>query len=251
MKKILVFAICLLSATATFSQYESEETGYKQVGEDKSLELQFDPGAIFGSNGGNIFSNGLGVRMRFFQSESMAYRLNALLNFRNENEITQDADNTLGDEELRRKETDFDFFVMPGFEKHFASSKRLSPYIGAEAIIGFRTSIEKDQTQFGGDVIEVKTKNGNLDDGIVIGAGAVAGVDFYVAKKLYLGLELNYSLTYSIATKTKISSDAPGSTDVETKVGKSNVLNFAPGSMGVFRIGFLFGGGSSSSISLD
>ena len=143
-------------------------------------------------------------------------------------------------EELRNKYSRIGITLKPGIEKHFTGTKRLSPYLGAEAIIGFRTGTSKNEYQMGTDVYIAKTKNSNSADGITFGFAGVAGADFYIAEKLYLGLELNYGLNTFTAFKTKFSDTAPGTTDIETKTGKSNSINFQPDAMGVFRIGFLF-----------
>jgi len=252
MKKILILTLCALSFSVLNAQ---DGTGsFKQNSGDKSLELQFDPGAIFNSsNGNNVLSNGLGIRFRLFPSESLAYRLNVNINFSNTSEVTQDADDT-GNEELKYKETDFGVFIRPGIEKHFAGTKRLSPYIGAELNVGFLTSNYKQETQAvaGDPVYIMETKNANPNAGLTFGAAALAGADFYISPKLYLGVELSYGLNYFMASEIKITDSDPNGTDATSKVGKTNSFTFEPGAMGVFRIGFLFGGsGQNSSIDID
>ena len=248
MKKTIISIFCLLSFSVLTAQ--NDVGVFKQSSGDKSLELQFDPRAIFNSNFGNqVFSNGIGVRFRLFPSESLAYRLNVNINYLNTSEITQDADDNTGASELKEKFTSTGIVLRPGIEKHFAGTKRLSPYIGAELILGFQSSNFKEETQNlpGDPVYLMETKNSFGNDGISLGAAAVAGADFYIARKLYLGLELSYGVNYFMASKIKITSDEPGFVETDSKIGKSNVLSFRPDAMGVLRIGFLFGGGSSTS----
>ncbi len=250
MKKVLISILCLLSFSLLTAQ---DDGGFKQTSGDKSLELQFDPGAIFNaSNGNNVLSNGLGVRFRLFPSSGLAYRLNLNINYSSSNTLKQESDD-LGNAELTTKGSDFGIFISPGIEKHFGGTKRLSPYIGAELNIGYHSSNIKDEIQAGAGAPVYKTtiKNSNPEDGLTIGAAAVAGADFYIAKKLYLGVELNYGVSYFMASKTKYTDTTPGIDDVETKVGKSNTFTFRPNALGVLRIGFLFGGGGSSSSSVS
>lgn len=247
MKKTIVSILFLLSVSLLAAQ----DGVFKQSAGEKSLELLFDPGAIFNaSNNNTILNRGLGVRLRLFASESLAYRLNVNISYDNSSEVTQDADD-FGNEELKLKQSELGVFLRPGFEKHFAGTKRLSPYIGAELNLGYHTSKIKDEYQAGTEVYVIETKNDQAGDGITLGIAAVAGADFYIAKKLYLGVELNYGLNYFMASKTKVSNSAPGVDDVESKQGKINGLTFQPNALGIFRIGFLFGKGSSNSVSID
>lgn len=232
---LMLFAMAVIVANA-----QEETDVIKQSAGDKNLELQFNPGAIFGSNSGQILSNGVGIRFRLFASETIAYRLNLNLNYFNSSTTTQDADPNTGALELKTQNSSIGISLRPGIEKHFAGTKRLSPYVGAEAIIGYRTSTEKEDIQPANEKYVVKTVNGNLDDGFNLGVGLVAGADFYIAPKLYLGVELNYGLNYFMASKMKYSSSAPNTPSVDSKFGKTNTLTFQPGSMGIFRLGFLF-----------
>ncbi|RLD67345.1 MAG: hypothetical protein DRI95_04960, partial [Bacteroidetes bacterium] len=90
------------------------------------------------------------------------------------------------------------------------------------------------------DVYEGKAKNTNASDGLTFGIAAVAGADFYIVKKLYLGLELNYGVYYFTPFTAKYSTNEPNIPESESKLGNTNTLLFQPSAMGVFRIGFLF-----------
>ena len=243
MKKIITLSLCVLAFTFANSQESSTSIsdGYKQSSGDKNLELQFDPGAIFNAtNSNNMFSNGVGIRYRQFASESFAYRLNLNISYTNSKTVTQDADDNQSLDELKDKYSSIGISLQPGIEKHFTGTKRLSPYLGAEVILGFQTGTLKSEYQAGTDVYETRAKNASFADGLTLGIAGVAGADFYIAEKLYLGLELNYGLNAFTAFKTKYSDTGPGTADSESKVGKSNTLSFRPVAMGVLRIGFLF-----------
>lgn len=239
MKKLIIITICTGLLFSLKAQEDAEN--FKQSAGDKNLELQFDPGAIFSSaNNNSILSNGSGIRFRLFISESIAYRLNLNLNFQNITTISQEADNVNNLFELKDKYTSSNLTLSPGIEKHFAGTKRLSPYIGGQVSVGYRSSTLKEEYQDAQEKYVYKTKNGNPGDGLNIGLAALAGADFYFAPKLYLGVELSYGINYFKASKTKITDSGPNTTDIESTLGNRNTLSFQPGALGIFRLGFLF-----------
>ena len=210
-KQLFVFAAALGLSTVAMAQ---ETETYKPVQGSQSLEVTFDPGAIFGSNGGNIFAlpglgdaNALnqGVKYRTFKkSELLAYRVTALVGFNNFSQ-SFDAVNASGDDvELKDKFNEWAIQLRPGFEKHFTGTKRLSPYVGLEAILGFGANSYSSEYLNGDDIETITEKNMNNNDflaGFTFGAGALAGFDYYVAKDLYLGLEVNYAFTFTTIGK--------------------------------------------------
>lgn len=235
----MILTLFIGFAMAVNAQEETETI--KQSAGDKNLELQFDPGAIFNaSKGNNFLSNGAGIRFRYFKSETIAYRLNVNINYSNTSTITQEADDALNLLELKNKNSFLGITLSPGIEKHFAGTKRLSPYIGGQVSVGYRSSTVKEEYQDVQEKYVYKTKNGNFGDGLNIGMAALAGADFYFAPKLYLGVELSYGINYFKAAKTKITDSAPNTTDVESTIGNTNSLSFQPSAMGIFRLGFLF-----------
>jgi opacity protein-like surface antigen len=242
MKKILILTFNILYCFIAYSQEDLLGVNeYKQSYNEKSLELQFDPGAIFNSsNTNNVLSNGVGIRMRFFTSETLPLRINLNVSYVSSNTVIQAEDINANLKELKEKSSSIGISLRPGMEKHFLGTKRLSPYIGGELIFNYKTNKINTNYQQGQDVYELKTFNSNLDDGITVGLAALGGVDFYVAKKLYLGLELSYSFSYFLPFKTKIVDSFPNVDNIETYQGKSNIFKVGPETLGVFRIGFLF-----------
>ena len=247
-KTIYLLSFSLFTLSVAFAQNVETETNsaitteineFKQNSGDLNLELSFDPSSIFNAaSPGSVFGlqNGFGIKVRKFKSSSVAYRIGVDIRFSNFVNITQQQDDATGTLELKDKFNDFSITLRPGIEKHFAGTKRLSPYIGGELIIGWQTSTDKFENQNGSAIETFEIKNGSINDGISFGLGALAGVDYYIAKKLYLGLELNYSLIYfSQATRKSTAFDG---TVTETKNGSQ--FTFAPGAFAVFRIGYLF-----------
>lgn len=250
MKKTIITTFFLLFVVLISAQKNKKV--YKQASFDKNLEMLFDPGAIFnGSNGNDILSNGIGIRFRLFQSESLAFRLHTDLSYSFSSEVTQEEDNTINQLELKDKTSALEIFLKPGIEKHFKGTERLSPYIGAELSIGFKKSKIKSEYQNVDDVYYQETINSLNDDGLTIGAAIVSGADYYIFQRFYLGLELSYGINYFMASQTEYKDSAPGSLDIKSKLGKTNAITVQPGAIGVFRIGYLFGKGASSTVTID
>ncbi|MCB0497795.1 MAG: hypothetical protein KDC79_16760 [Cyclobacteriaceae bacterium] len=201
---------------------------YKPESGENTLELQFTP---FGNTPVSIN----GIRARWFTSRNTAFRLNLFVGANSDTQITQQADNGL--EELKDKSLTYAINVRPGFEKHLKGTNRLSPYFGFEGDIAYQSSIYKSESQNGTDVNYIKTIN---DNGFFrLGANAIAGVDFYLSKKFYLGTELGFGVSFTKLLSVKVKSDLPGFTEPEpTKRGSS--LDIGPNVNAQIRLGYVF-----------
>jgi hypothetical protein len=103
------------------------------------------------------------VRLRTFRSTDTAYRLGA--NFRLMSE-------SLPNDE---RETNIEFMVAPGIERHFYQDDRISAYYGAEIGIRYASSNEELNAAF----------------------NALAGVDVHFLDRLYSGIEIGYGLNFN------------------------------------------------------
>jgi opacity protein-like surface antigen len=235
-RKILLLTFASLLISGVYAQEDaSNEKTFKQVSGSNSFELEFDPGTIFNSsNTGNLFGlqNGFGVRYRRFMTELSAFRIGADISFSNNTFITQQADEELDALELKTKFNSFGILIRPGYERHFNGTKRLSPYVGGELKIGYSTSTLKEEQQIDNEVKAIKVKSGSFNFGI----GALAGLDFFIAKNLYLGLEFTYGIYYTKDLNSKYT-DIDGE---ETINKNGHSFSFKPGAYGNFRIGYLF-----------
>ena len=249
MKKIIyLLSISLSVFSVAYAQNEATElvnstaigvNEFKQNEGDLNLELSFDPTSIFNAaSPGSVFGlqNGFGIKMRKFRSSSSALRLGVDIRFANFVNVTQQQDDATNRLELKDKFNNFGITLRPGIEKHFGGTKRLSPYIGGELILGWQTSTRKSENQNGTAIEEATDKNNSFSDGMRFGLGGIAGVDYYVAKKLYLGVELNYSIVY-FSQATRKTTDFDGTV---TEFKRGSQFTFAPGAFAVFRIGYLF-----------
>lgn len=246
MKKLLftmffISSFLMIKAQNDVNQQNSLDTLKQQKG-DRALEVNFDPGKIFGSNEGDQFSlfNG-SIKYRKFNSDLSAFRTNINLIFLNTTDITQQEDKENDRLELKDKTNMFTLNVQPGWEKHFSANKRMSPYVGIQCLIGFSTSTVTNEYQYDTDIYIEKWINDNdyLPGLITVGIGTFAGIDYYFVKKLYLGLEIGYGLQYAKLLKTKYLDEKDDSYDYERNNG--SVFGISPAlATGNLRLGWTF-----------
>jgi len=239
MKLKNLIAVCLLLLPLVGHSQTTETIEFKPQTDENTLELLFDPGAIFGSNNNGQFQLDGGLKYRRFMTANTAVRMQ--FNLSATSSSYSPNYETDAEESLKSKSSNFDLLIAPGLEKHLAGTSRLSPYLGAQALIGLSTSKEKSEYKiYSDDNIYTETiRNPNGNDVFSIGAGVFAGTDFYVMEKLYLGLELGYSLVYSKGLKSKYKSDQEGVEEVES-TNKASYFEMAPNAQAKFRIGWAF-----------
>ncbi|MFC6996998.1 outer membrane beta-barrel protein [Rufibacter roseus] len=176
-KSFSVLALAMALAFPAFSQ--TSGTGFKPQTGDITTEVQL---SLF-TESSTIRLNQ--IRGRYFLSPTSAFRLGLTLNSENykENDIERNYTN-LG--------------ISPGIEKHFAGTDRLSPYIGAQ--------LNVNKAWYGEEGPNYEVENGHSNGGqafVGLGLGAVAGADFYVAPRLYLGVEFGYGFYYNSYSKSE------------------------------------------------
>ena len=94
-------------------------------------------------------------------------------------------------------------FVGLGIEKHFAGTNRLSPYVGAELHLGsYSTNYELHNTVTAGNVTTKTDKEIKTAPGFVFGGGLFLGADYYIAPKVFLGLEAGLNIDSRSLGKT-------------------------------------------------
>ena len=183
--------------------------------------------------GGSVnLSNALQqVKGRYFLSDDMVLRLGANLRY------SQDSPTP------NTEQTAVEVSIAPGIEKHFAGTNRLSPYVGAELLMGFRSANSETELSSGGNV-KVKgswSATNNMNRGyFMVGLAGIGGFDFYVARHLFVGYELSLELTnrsFSEIETTTTSSSGMVTTDT---VSGNNALAFGPNVRNGIRVGFVF-----------
>lgn len=228
MKKVLLLLMSVATIVVSNAQEENDGSGFKPIGSDKTLEVQFAP------LGGSPINIG-GIKIRSFRSATSALRLNVFLGYSSESDITQQEDGDF--EELKDVSSEFNIVLRPGVETHFSGTDRLSPYFGSEVVIGLQLTGDKSEYQDGNDIEYTKEKNGTFTFGI----NGLAGVDLYVAKRLYLGAELGFGLAFDkeLATRTKYS-DEDAEPDSNDPIKNGGSFNLGPIVNGQIRLGWVF-----------
>lgn len=231
MKKI-TFAIFAFCAILGVQAQIDESNQIKQFTGANNLEVQLAP------LGGSPISIG-GLRFRSFTSETSAFRLNAFLGGTNDTDKASVANAEGDDVILKSANSSLTIDLRPGIETHFAGTKRLSPYYGGEAVIGFKSSKNSVETfdADGTTVITNKVRNPDNNGYFRLGLNAILGADFYVARHLYLGTEVGFGLLWTIESD-EVSVPNEGDTSVLTEGGTT--FNLGPNAVGQIRLGFLF-----------
>jgi len=191
MKKLLLVVAFAAVGTFAFAQ--------KPVAGDRTAEV----GLNLQTGTAPISYNVPELRFRMFKSEDMAYRLRA-----NIGSMSRTYSQDIGGVAWEAKDNSgINIALAAGVEKHFAGTKRLSPYIGAEVGINFGTGRTVEATNddapvfagFGSGITSGNVAAGNkyeqkFGSTFGLGIGAVMGADYYVADGVYVGVEFGLGL---------------------------------------------------------
>lgn len=256
MKKLLIMMALGLGIVATANAQDTPQKG------DFTTEVGFTP---FKSSGDVFRLNDAMFKVRYFLTDKDAVRVKLNVGIDNSSEtetsFTDAADKTQpysianSTTETTSKCTDFSFAV--GYERHLKTMDRLDVYVGAEIGYGLK-SYSGDKTTTGtttsydgsgqlqgtydwSSITEYTDRNANNDKSSHYFKGGVfAGLDFYVYKSLYLGVELGISFTsekfpnsYYTKNETETTRNAAGTVTYsrvstyssETGIGSEVVTN--------------------------
>lgn len=220
-----------------------------------STELNFNP-----FNGNLDLNNASGqIKFRYFQPNRTAWRFAVNLNYKQNNNSEESLYGTSPyKNSSRQKSTTIGLNI--GKEKHFDGTKRLSPYIGWEMALGFKSSYQKISTKNSSIEIEgswvkyVQEYSSQYPNQYYttqvfeergywsVGANLIGGFDFYVSQKFYLGYEILFGLDYKgykdidITEKYTNSQTTPESYPDH----KDESWSFGPRLTNGIRLGFVF-----------
>lgn len=220
MRKITaVFALFMGAITC----YGQDENVYKPEAQKWTAEINFNP---FTSSPVSIAY----LRTRKFITEKQALRLGVGIGYKEQ----KPAEGV--------KQSSFEINIRPGYEKHFAGTDRLSPYIGVDADIAFKSSTYSNDGTSGGGGPYYKSVSGAWDasgteQGYTrFGANFLVGADFYFAKKMYLGLE--FGLGFQLVNYADVKLTQPGGFEVTQK--GTSAFQLGPNYNSALRLGFVF-----------
>lgn len=250
--KPLLKASIILFAVFNFSTLNGQDS-LKSFNNNWSTELNFNP-----FDGKLSFNNATGqIKLRRFEPNGMAWRIGVNLNFNRNN---SNAETVYGTTPYNNKVTQKSFLigVNAGREKHFGGTRRLSPYIGWELGVGYKSSYQKTKTdtkttetegawitysQIQGSQQYYTIQSYNERGYWSVGANIVSGFDFYMSEKFYFGYELQFGLDYISYADIDITEKytSPGSTSQnQTPDLDDESWKFGPRLMNGIRIGYVF-----------
>ncbi len=223
-KTFLLIAFSILWATDGYCQ------SFKPVAGSRNLEVQFAP-----MNSSPIVVPA--IRYRHFLNESTALRTTALMSYNRTSQILRQADPENDIEALHRVETDLLVFLSQGIEKHLEGTDRLSPYFGAEMVFSISNSVDREERD---DFFDEEIYTDRFGGAVFsIGLNGIAGADFYICPKLYLGLEFGYGFILGVPSVGRTSSDDPDFQEQEFDRPGSFRLGMA-NSFSQIRLGYFF-----------
>ena len=143
------------------------------------------------------------------------------------------------------------FLMSLGVEKHFKGSDRLSTFVGADLILGTTKNYSETNTTTNvtgppattSNVVDITKNTGKRQS--VFGLGLLTGADYYIAKKVYLGIELGLQMlsrNEKDLTVTNQTTTVTGavSTTSQTNAPDKNTFNFESKVNGGIKIGYQF-----------
>lgn len=212
----------------------SAQDSFKPEAGDFSLELNYTPGVLSGNNSSAGFKlPEYGLKGRLFVGDRFAVKLNLGFSTNSTNDKTYitNPDNSVTTTEDISGRTSFS--IMPGIEYHFGNYKRVSPYVGAAVGINVGNRVSRDVTG------NVSSKTVSPTFGFAV--QAAAGVDVYICKGLYAGLEmgLGYGLDKTGRGKTS-SVDNTGATTESQGNSDSITSSFGFFATPSIRVGWFF-----------
>ncbi len=221
MKKTLLFIIAFVALQNIYAQLN--------VSGQKSLEMLLSP---LGSEPIKIN----GVKGRYFLDSNTAIRATVFLGGSRDKSITQESgDNLL---ELHSNKVKSDWAIYPGYEYHFPSQKKISPYVGVEGQFSVSKSKDISEQQWASEqqiqTTISKTRNST------VGFNLVSGVDCYITEGLFVGFEFGFGTSKELKGMKSTKYDNPEAsslTDSKTK-GSSTSMNWGPNYVGAIRIGW-------------
>ena len=187
MKKLFTIVAISFFAISTYAQDDVSDSykphddivgGYKPCEGSITTEVSLSGGL----NTTKFELNTSGAKFRYFLEEDIALRLG--LNVGSKKEVTIAG---LDPNVVTTTDKSSNFAITLGVEKHFTGSDRLSTYAGADLVIGSASTNLQSINQNGN---YNKTSGGV---GSSFGVRLLTGADYYIAKKVFLGVEVGLS----------------------------------------------------------
>lgn len=237
MKKVLL-TVAAVMTFGLMSAQEETTSAYKPVKGTIATEV----GLIGGLNNADFDLNSnttSAVKFRYFFKDDMALRLGLGINS-HKDEMIDNSDIANLKTLINKNSSNL---INIGIEKHFAGAERLSTYAGADLLIGFNGasaeytengySFEVDGANLNSTTLAVDGSNRASTD---FGFRLFTGADYYITKKVFLGVEAGLNFLSKSEKDVEITETA--TPNVTVAGGKSG--GFETKVIGGVRIGFQF-----------
>ena len=232
MKKVLLTAAAVMTFGLMNAQEETT-SAYKPVTGTITTEVNLNGGL----NNANFNLNTGALKFRYFLKDDMALRLGLGINS-DKNETVDNSDPTNVATLINKNSNNL---INLGIEKHFAGSERLSTYAGADLLIGFKgasAEVTANGYSLNVDGANIDPATGDYEGNAStdLGFRLFTGADYYITKKVFLGVEAG--LNFLTSSQKDIEITETGSPNENIAGGKSG--GFSTNVIGGVRIGFQF-----------
>lgn len=181
------------------------------------------------------------LKGRYFFQDDLALRLSLGLSSPSVKSTLEETNHSL---ENKYRATTLYFGL--GVEKHFTGTDRLSPYVGAELHVGsYTTNAESNDTRTVGTIVTKTNQQIKAAPSFTFGGGLFMGADYYIAPKVFLGLEAGLNIdAYSLGKTTNITTinvtGQPAQTTDNSGKTKYSGSSLSTDLQVGFKIGFVF-----------
>jgi hypothetical protein len=209
MKKLLATSVFVLFVFVGFSQDSLKTLSYKPKAKSFTAEVNFNP---FSSSPISINY----LRFRTFVNERQAFRFGVSIGLRNQKAIE------------KVTQSSFEISLRPGYEWHFDVTIKSSSF-SDDRDPGTRGVIKS--------VSGAWDPNGTERGFTRLGANFLMGADYYIVKRLYLGLEIGYG--FQLVNSSDISVTPVSGTPPQPNKGGST-FQLGSNFNSSLRLGFVF-----------
>ncbi|MGN6638490.1 MAG: hypothetical protein ACTHJ8_06230 [Mucilaginibacter sp.] len=248
MKKTILIMAGMFAAVAGFAQTAKVDSAnnLKPNAQTFTTELNVNP-----FNGQLNLNNSLNqIKFRYFTTPTVALRVGFNIS---RIDSVNNVDNPYGTNSYFSDDDKHatTIGINLGIEKHFAGTRRLSPYIGADLSITDKFSGE---TTSNNQTTTTVTNGWNytyISNGVVyaqsqqnaytrIGVNLFTGFDFYIAKHFFFGYEIDYSIANTSWKEVSVTTTPSSGTSTSGGSTKNSNFTFGPSLMNGIRLGYSF-----------
>ncbi len=222
--KSFLFIFLWVVCVSGFAQEASVTNEYKPNAKNSTIEVNFNP---FSSTPVSINY----LRFRKFVTNRQAWRISGTLGFKSQKQIENVT------------QSSFEINFRPGYEWHFVGTERLSPYVGFDVDIALKTSSYSDDRTASQGQSSISSISGAWDTNGTergytrFGSNLIIGADYYVIKRLYIGLEVGYGFQLVSSSDITVT---PRNGQAGQPIKGGSIFQIGSNYNSSLRLGFIF-----------